>query len=322
MSLKKTGVVFPPNSYFQRDLNYSQTAVIHKCLYYLDFNENQEVILGSSSVNSTLWEGSLLYFKNTEDLIHEKFNGCYIGPTSCDGKFLDNNLVAIADDTGDLSILNISDTIELYSYYKHFQRIPQLAVWNKSSKVLTCSGRSILVIDINVSAKPTDEYLNFHTENILSVDTLRSHSNIFLSAGLDQKAILWDEREKEPVSVIYSNEFAALTSVAWHQTNDNNILIGTEAGDIYLVDKRDPNTFVDVNRCLKSSIYRITYGQNNQFAVCSESNEVLVLDCSDTSLNVTYNNKEHDDIVRGLAWSKDGTLYSCGYNKKIVKHLI
>lgn len=46
-----------------------------------------------------------------------------------------------------------------------------------------------------------------------------------------------------------------------------------------------------------------------------------VLGTNDASLSVLYSSEGHSGIVRGLSWY-NGDLYSCGFDRKIVKHVL
>lgn len=121
-------------------------------------------------------------------------------------------------------------------------------------------------------------------------------------------------------SVLYRNEFSSITSVSWDQDQDNYVAIGTEAGDLYLVDKREPKDFVSVLSCFEVPIRR-TDISNSKIAICGDTNEVIVASSQDSLLNIIFNNKEHKDFVRDVKWF-DNILYSCGYGTSLVKHVI
>ncbi|CAH1972587.1 unnamed protein product [Acanthoscelides obtectus] len=119
--------------------------------------------------------------------------------------------------------------------------------------------------------------------------------------------------------VLYVNEFSSVTSVAWNQQSDNYIMVGVQAGDIYLVDKRETNNFVTVFTCFDAPVSRIAFKDSSEFAVCGETKEVLVLSCEDTCLETIYKYDEHKDHVKDIKWH-NSTLYSCGFGKCLLKH--
>lgn len=120
--------------------------------------------------------------------------------------------------------------------------------------------------------------------------------------------------------MLYANEFSSITSVSWNQDNDNYVGIGTRAGDVYLLDKREPKEFVSVLHCFNNSVNKISFHNSEEFAVCGDVNDVLIVSCNKNSLEILYKNSEHVGPVKDLKWYA-GTLYSCGFGKCLIKHI-
>lgn len=108
--------------------------------------------------------------------------------------------------------------------------------------------------------------------------------------------------------------------MSWNQEDDNYVAIGTAAGDLYLVDKREPEDFISVLSCFQAPIHNMDY-KNSRIAVCGETNEILVAECKDYILNAIYKNNQHKSFVRDVKWY-DNVLYSCGFGTSLVKHVI
>ncbi|XP_018576625.1 protein valois isoform X2 [Anoplophora glabripennis] len=311
------GVIFPPNKPLEPRIEFSKTPVIYDFLFFLDFNENGNCIVGASEVAGTFWEGTLLYFKDKNCMENFDYCGHYIYATTSDGKF-----IALAEDTGNINILSLDldSTIRPINYFKMIERIPQLSVWNNSCKILSCSERSIMIWDIDsIDRKPCKNFDNYHTDRVTSIDTLKKDTNLFLSGGRDRISCLWDLRSPTTPSVIYTNEFSSICSVSWNQDNDNYIVVGTQAGDVYLLDKREPKDFVSVLHCFDGTINRISFKNSSEFAVCGDVNEVLIVNSNKNSLEILYRNTEHIGPVKDLKWHED-ILYSCGFGKCLIKH--
>ncbi|RZC33403.1 hypothetical protein BDFB_014668, partial [Asbolus verrucosus] len=209
--------------------------------------------------------------------------------------------IALAEDTGVLNILSISSdnkALESAGYFKEIDRIPKLAVWKNSTRILTCSKNAVAIWDINsTTRKPVQHFQDYHTELVNYVDTIKSEPNLFASVSMDQKCCFWDDRNPSPAFVLYNNEFCSLTSVACNQNNTNYIVVGTEGGDIYLLDRREPKDFISVASC-NCYIYRLVFDDSNKLAVCGDLNKVLVFKCEDEILNNAYCNDKHCAIVR------------------------
>ncbi|XP_045464576.1 methylosome protein 50-like [Harmonia axyridis] len=314
-------IVYPPNKILETNYIHPQTPNLKKSLMFIDFNSKSEAIIGSSNINGTLWDGSTAVFQSTTDLENLKWSKFYIGSSVCDAKYLDDITIVLAEDTGDVQVLDIDEnvTISPYLVYKHFSRVPQIAVWFKSSKILTCSDRTVAVIDIECSRKII--FPDYHTESIYSVDSLTNNSNHFVSCGADRNVLIWDRRDHDTASVLYTDEFADLTSVAWNQSNEDFIVCGTEGGTVYHLDRRQPKSTLEFHHCFENRIHRLSFNPNsNQVAICGDTNEVIVLDKIEGSYTNIYNSEEHSDMVRGLCWNEN-ILYSCGFDAKICKHI-
>lgn len=123
-------------------------------------------------------------------------------------------------------------------------------------------------------------------------------------------------------SVLYVNEFSSLCSIAWHPLDTNLLAVGSAAGAVYLLDKREPKQFVSVANCFNNNcLHRIRFNATGDLAVCGDTNSVVVLDCKEQTLKSIYVSQHHSNVVRGLAWYNDA-LYTCGFDKKIVKHVL
>nr|CAI5850625.1 unnamed protein product [Callosobruchus analis] len=316
------GAVFPPNKSMEPRISFSTKPVVYDHLLFLDFDTNRNSILGCSDLTGTFWEGTLLYFDQHKKIEDLNFSSYYIHTTSSDGKFINQNTIALAEDTGNLNILSVETSQEDISLksiasIKVIERIPQLAVWDNSNKVLCCSGRAITIADINLYNEIVT-HRNVHLENITTVDTLRSNTNIFASGGRDHIACTWDLREEKP-SVLYINEFSSVTSVAWNQQSDNYITVGVEAGDIYLIDKREPKEFVSVFHCFDAPVTRVAFKDSSKLAVCGEVNEVLVLSCENAFLEMTHKYDNYKEHIKDVKWY-NSSLYTCGFGKCVMKH--
>lgn len=99
-------VIFPPNKPMDRELSFSIYPKLYPSFNYIDFNKEGRClnktdslkhllslllgnsILGCSNSTGTFWEGTLLYFNDTESMIAFNNLGHYIYASTSDGKFL------------------------------------------------------------------------------------------------------------------------------------------------------------------------------------------------------------------------------------------
>lgn len=119
--------------------------------------------------------------------------------------------------------------------------------------------------------------------------------------------------------MLYNSEFSSITSVCWDQEDENSIAVGTEAGDVYFLDKREPNDFLAVLHCFDAPINRMAFNTAKELAVCGDTNKVLVLNNNDNFVQISYKSTEHKDYVKDVKWHNE-CLYSCGFEKSVIKH--
>ncbi|XP_072388132.1 methylosome protein WDR77 [Diabrotica undecimpunctata] len=313
-----------PNAPLEPRNHFSKTPVIYDHLFFVNFNKAGHSILGASAITDSFWEGTLLYFKDEDQLENFDYHGSYVYGTTSDGKFIDDKTIALAEDSGHINILSIDEdaTLRTTNYFWLCERVPEIAVWENSSRILSCAGRTVYIYDANsTNGKPTERYDSYHCDTVSSVDTLKDNTNVFLSGGRDRMACIWDMRNSVAASLLYSNEFSAINSVAWNQSNTNYIAVGTQAGDVYLLDKREPKDFVSVISCFPSPVNRLRFNNNSNLAVCGDSKDVLVVNTQSNNMNVIYKNEKHKGHVKGLSWNGD-VLFSCGFERSLIKHVL
>lgn len=119
--------------------------------------------------------------------------------------------------------------------------------------------------------------------------------------------------------MIYSNEFASLKCIRWNQNDTNYLVVGSQAGDIYIIDQREPKEFVCVHHCFDNNIHKISLSDSNKVAVCGDTNEIIIADLEAASFQNVKSNIEHQGYVRDLKWNKN-SLYSCGHDKLVLIH--
>ncbi|KAF2905229.1 hypothetical protein ILUMI_00953 [Ignelater luminosus] len=318
-------VIYPPNKPLERPLALSKTPVSYNYMFFVDVNEKGEFIAGCSNINGSYWENVLYHYKDVTSANVNHYSGYYIGSsTSADAKFIASNKVILAEDNSCLKLLTIKDngnpTLLCEEVLKTNDRVEQMSVWNNTHKVLACADSTVLIADMQSSSlNPVTEFKDFHTQFVTSVDVNKNQVNLFASASIDRKACIWDDRMSITASVLYQNEFSGLTSINWNQIHPECLVVGNESGDIYSLDIRQPNEVLCSHSCFNTRIHRSVFNNSGYLAVCGDTCELLILNGND-NLNVIYKSSDHSGFVRGLAWFHE-TLYSCGFDKQIIKHV-
>lgn len=76
----------------------------------------------------------------------------------------------MAEDTGNINVLSIDDDCKIRSinYFKLNDQVRQLGVWDNSSKILSCSGTSIDILEANSSNRHSLQQFRY-VYNMLSI---------------------------------------------------------------------------------------------------------------------------------------------------------
>ncbi|KAI4470632.1 methylosome protein 50 [Holotrichia oblita] len=278
----EVSIVYPPNRPLERAMKQSQIPVLHDFLFFIEANLNGEIILGSSNVASTYWQGTIFHYKDYSFTKDNEYNSYFTSnSTITDAKFILDQCMLLAEDSGNLKLLSLPkderQSMECRYNYDKDDRIVELTVWN-NTKIASCTETYINLYDIThgSSIQSNTIFKSYHTDTILSIDANKSDENLFVSASADRKACVWDIRMDVPATVIYNNEFSSLTSIAWSPLNRDCMVVGSEAGDIYLLDIKQPTDVLCSTHCFDGSIYK--RGNLNLFyKTSSGSNETKEL---------------------------------------------
>lgn len=118
--------------------------------------------------------------------------------------------------------------------------------------------------------------------------------------------------------MLYENEFTSLNAVSWSKHASETIAVGSDGGDVYLLDIRYPKEFTSSYHCFDSGVHRMVFSKDGHLAVCGKISDVVILDCRE-GISLVSKDSCHNGITRALSWS-GSAVYSCGYDKQLVKH--
>ncbi|KAK4872625.1 hypothetical protein RN001_014654 [Aquatica leii] len=318
-------VVYPPNKPLERVLLPSKDPVCYDHLYFVDANDKDEVLVGCSNVVGAYWESTLFVYGNGDGAVMHKYSNYYISGTSIsDAVFIPNTRkIVLAEDTSHLRLLSMTEepSLKCLDFFNANAPIEQLAAWDHE-KVVSCGGNNVSIWNIeNESvANPFEDYKNVHTNTVKSITVKPSDDYLFATASLDRKACIWDTRMMIPATVLYQNEFSGLTSIAWNPQQTDFVTVGSQGGDLYSFDIRQPREFRSYHHCFDASIHRIKFNNSGYLAVCGDTSKVLVLE-PEHSYRIVLKKADHDGVARGLGWYQN-TLYTCGFDKKINRYNI
>jgi len=301
-------------------------------LDFIDISEDGYAILGSSDLSGRYIRGSVWYFKNASlaPLKEKSISSIECDISVCEGKFIDNKkTIIIGDDLGAVTVLELTEeedqsfTLERKnSRHDHDSNVLTISVSAEKNNVVTAGmDLCIKVWDIQ-ELVPSYTFPNAHSNFVTSVAYSSNNSAVFASCGLDGVALLWDTRQPKPATVLVQSCKENLTALAW-QAGDGNLLnVGSDFGNVSLVDVRTPAQPPIKTSCVyQKPIYRLLSINPSSLAACADSHEVKVVDPLSEDFSVRYVDSRHSDFVRGLSYDKSSRiLYSCGWDKEVVSH--
>merc|ERR1719206_51879 len=161
-----------------------------------------------------------------------------------------------------------------------------------------------------------------HDNVISDVAANRKTGDVIATAAQDGSVQLWDLRNRSKVARIYDQSSDWPTAVEWVPGSDSNLLVGSQTGKVSLIDMRNSTSPLACVEGGGLQAHKIQFNGPSQFAVACDSPEVKVFRIEASSMVQQYSDCRHTDYVRGLAWSADNKLYTCGWDHKVFTHEI
>jgi len=322
-------------------------AQLHRQLQFLDYNVDGHLVLGCCDLTGRMWTGSLWYYRDPNDApsVGNALTGVDCDSGCVDGKFIGdkqrNMLVACDDGSLHHVALSFSDEGEESggqdSFFfletkagsqEHEDIITGLDISVDGSKAITSSyDRTVVVLDVNtlrLEARMSD----IHNDIISNVAANRVNLNIIATSANDGIAAAWDIRTTDDcIGKIYQDVSNWPTCVEWLPNSEFHILVGNQSGEVRLYDIRKPNEKGIFHETLDQQIYQIKFSTKrpNLFSVSGDTYKLKVLEINDSSSHLTlrYEDRRHNDFIRGMSWHpKTDELFTCGWDQKVLSHLI
>ena len=327
--------------------NYSPHTM-ERSLQCLQFNQSGHLLLGASNLTGRYWIGSLWYYEEPRfapsveksltgvDCDHGLGDAIFIRCPKNQGKH-----VLVALDNGSMDHVALSRSQEeegkqafhyldrLSTVTEHDDLITAIKQTSDDGTFLSASyDRSIVALD-SATLALKHRYSKAHFDLIFDLDCSQSQPELFVTAGQDGLVAGWDLRtQTSRQTLINATDGAVPTCAQYYRGDENYVVVGDVAGSIRMVDARVPGTVVaSVEESFNKQIHKIVFSPNdkNKFSACADECGVRVLEVGDggAKITMTYEDHRHTDFVRGLAWNpKDGNLWSCGWDKKVIEHKI
>ncbi|XP_078040859.1 methylosome protein WDR77 [Augochlora pura] len=322
------------NADVYRNMTPADRPLIHdKNLQFILIHNEKSALLGGSNMTDRYWTGSLWYYNDISDFDRKK---AYIASKMesgvCDGAYLGQDKFVVSEDTGVLQVLGLVETNdtcvqELQSLQyacQHDSTLLTLSVFQDDIHLVTGGMDYCIKVWDTTELLATHSFGFAHTDIVTAVDAQPKSNTTFVSTSLDCEALLWDIRQSNPAQSILKKDFS-LTTANWNPVLDHTLAIGTDNGDVILVDIRNASDSVlQESKIFSKSLHKVLFNPNpersGELACCCDDTLVQVLDIN-SNLSSIYENERHTDFVRGLAWYKD-ELFSCSWDNTVNKHTI
>ncbi|XP_076287392.1 methylosome protein WDR77 [Lasioglossum baleicum] len=307
--------------------------VFDKNLQFILIHNEKSAILGGTNMTDRYWNGTVWYYNDISDFTREKaFIATKTESGVCDGAHLEQDKFIISEDSGVLQVYGLVEAAD--TQLQELQSLGYTCQHDSSPLTLSVFQDNVHVVsggmDYCIKVWDTAELiatLSFsfaHTDIVTSIDVQPRSTTTFVSTSLDCEALIWDIRQQNPAQSILRRQFG-LTAVNWNSVMDHIIAIGTDNGDVILVDTRNSrNSALKNAKVFSRSVHKLLFNPNpersEELACCADDTLVRVLDIN-RNFSSIYEDKSHYDFVRGLAWYKD-ELISCSWDNAVNKHTI
>lgn len=307
--------------------------VLDKNLQFILIHNEKSAILGGTNMTDRYWNGTVWYYNNISDFAREKaFVDTKTESGVCDGVHLEQDKFVISEDSGVIQVYGLVETDEpqvhelqsLGYACQHDSSPLTLAVFQDNVHVVSGGMDYCIKVWDTAELIATHSFSFAHTDVVTSIDVQPRSTTTFVSTSLDCEALIWDIRQQNPAQSILKRQFG-LTSVNWNFVMDNIIAIGTENGDVILVDTRkSTDSALKNSRVFSRSVHKLLFNPNpersEELACCADDTIVRVVDINKKFSSI-YEDGSHRDFVRGLAWYKN-ELISCSWDNAVNKHTI
>ncbi|KAG8194250.1 hypothetical protein JTE90_024579 [Oedothorax gibbosus] len=302
-------------------------AVVENHLDAIHCASDGKVILTSSNLTGRYWNGSLWCFANFKDApdVEKCLTGIDVSSGICDLEALGNDFYALGLDSGGLEVYKLSTDPDNFTWTfgicEHDDYISSISLNSDKTHIVSAGAdRCIKIWDVS-SWSTTATYTPVHDGIIWQVACSVDDSNVFVTCGQDGKVLLFDLRLPKPASVIDTSFLkGAPTAVCWNPKSSSTFFVGDDSGVIALKDMKNTG-FLSSTHVHKRRVHRMCFSKSrSMLASCADDVDVAVMSYEKEDPTPEYQSTEHEDFVRGLSWTEENDLVSCGWDKKVIRH--
>jgi len=312
-------------------------AQMEKHLEFLDFNSMGDLIVGASSLTTRYWTGSLWYYKKGVDPSNatnpEKcLTGVDLETGVVGGRFVQDKQMVLGLDSGVVmvSFTKEQDGDRIIHYLEqqtpvvmHDDILTGLDVCEMDDSVATVGGDHRLTV-LSPDLKLVHNFHPAHKGLISSV-AFSSVPFILATSSCKEGVVrVWDCRQARPAKCVYKSEDMPPSCLTW--SGDQEIVVGSSTGDLMVVDIRSKNkntVNISKQKIFDREVSRMRWSPDRKgLAVAGDDVTVGVVEVKEGQVVEVMVDTSHTDYVRGLAWSDTSTLWSAGWDHKVVSHNI
>lgn len=303
-------------------------AVVENRLDCIKYWEDGKLALGSSCLTGRYWNGSLWCFNQAEDApdIEKCVTGVETETGIADVLCIKGSKVAVGLDSGAFELFQLDTAPVMFQKLnyacEHDDVISSLSLDINQTHIVSGSyDKCIKVWDIEAWCS-ISTFRPAHAGIVWQVSFSNSEPKVFMSCSEDGRIMLWDLRLPKPATVVNKNPLVGTpTAISWQSQNSTTFAAGDDSGNIILKDFRSTGNIFE-SQVYNRRVFRLSFCPQNPLwlASCADDTNVSVLEIGKSSMTCVYEDDSHSDFVRGLAWSTDSTLISCGWDKKVLKH--
>lgn len=312
-------------------LNGEKYFNYNKHLEGLVNSSNGGIVVAASNLNLSKWTGELFYFKQFDENfdMRNADSNLQLNTNITSLINIENDKLITSTVSGSVMLFVLNDLDEDYSTIycldecnNHDSIIHSISVnFDYTKLISTGLDRSISIYDLN-TFKPIGSYVA-HMNEVIAGSFLPLESDLFVTADMNNRFILWDIRKSKPAQKIELDFMTSIvSSIAFDPSKTGLLAIGTDEGHLLTTDIRKP-FLISTSSPHSLIVSKILFKPNScdYVATCGLDSKVAVTNISKTNGEIIYYDVKHEDYVRGLLW-KDDCLLSCSWDGKIASRAI
>lgn len=305
-------------------------AAMDRHLDVIQCHKDGGILLGASSLTGRYWLGSLWFYNNPENApdVEKCTGGVQLEAGLSDAKWVEACRVFVGLDTGGVAMWQLEDNfstfVHQHSATDHDNLVNSVSV-SSDKKSAVSGSRDCCVKVWDLETLAALKSYHGHSDIVSCVSCHPTEPDLFLSCSEDGNLYMWDKRKPCPVTVLDTSPLGHCPSYAtWQPGSQHIYAVADNTGQIVVKDHRvaigTPLSFTPHTRLI--SKLEFSNDSPSLLASISEDCTTVVTSITSDSYKQIYRNTSHRDFVRGLSWSSNNKLFTCGWDSQVIAHSI